>query len=264
MDTINYTDLFLMQGISIPPEDQSILNHWFETQHVLDGFGVPRLLSFDEAMNYEGFIQDILPDFPGGESIILWDTEGKSAVVGYYYSGPLKGTVYTLHGPTDISPKFLSLARLYSYYKRILREYTDDGVPDYDTKFWSDIDFNDNQPMTEEETERFHEAANELMNVWKPENRQKEWYENLCYCILAVLPDCFADELIPYIQTSESEYVLEALCHKLIKAKCIEAIPSMEKLARAEEEGLRIGGWSDSHIARKTYQYLLQNNFVTP
>ena len=39
MDTINYTDLFLMQGISIPPEDQSILNHWFETQHVLDGFG---------------------------------------------------------------------------------------------------------------------------------------------------------------------------------------------------------------------------------
>lgn len=256
MDTANYTTPFLAHGIDISREDQDILNRWREDRPASEAVGVPRLLSFAEAMEYEDFLQDIFPDFPGGKSVAFWDTEGLSAIVGYYYTGPLKGTVYMLHGPTDVSPKFLSLARFRDYFYRVLREYREDGHPNYDDKFWSDIDFNDNQPLTREETQRFHLAAHEMMNAWKQENEGEEWYENLCFCILAVLPDCYAEELIPYIRTKEDEYVLEALCHKLVKAGCIEAIPAVEKLAKAEENGLRIGGWSDSRTARRTYEQL--------
>lgn len=258
MNTSDYVTPFLPHGIDISLEDQAILNHWHETQPVSDGYAVPKLISFEESMEYDGFIQDILPGFPGGESVILWGTEHISAVVGYYYTGPLKGTLYVLHGSTDISPRFLSLARFYDYYRRILRDYTDHGHPDYDEKFWRDIDFNDNQPLTAEETERFHLAARELMTFWNRENLQEEWYENLAFCIIAILPDCYAGELIPYIRKKEDEYVLEALCHKLVRARCIEAIPAMEKLAEAEEKGLRIGGWSDSQTARRTLASLLQ------
>lgn len=258
MNDANYITPFLAHGIDISVEDQNILNRWYETQPVSEGFGIPKLMSFEESMEYEDFIQDILPSFPGGESVALWDTEGISAIVGYYYTGPLKGTIYMLHGPTDVSPKFLSLARFYDYFHRVLKEYTDDTHPNYEDKFWRDIDFNDNQPLTAEEKERFRLAAHKMMEAWKPENEREEWYENLCYCIIAVLPDCYAEELIPYIQTKESEYVLEVLCHKLVRAGCVEAIPAMKKLAKAEEKGLRIGGWSDSRTARRTYEYLLQ------
>ncbi len=253
----NYTDPFVAHGIDISPEDQKILNHWSEAGPVSDGLAVPRLLPFENAMEYDDFIQDILPDFPGGKSVVLWDTDDISALAGYYYTGPMKGTVYVLHGPTDVSPKFLSLTRFYDYYCRILTEYTDDGCHDYSDKFWFDIDFNNNQPMTEEETARFHLAAQELMKDWKPENMEEEWYENLAFCAIAVLPDCYAKELIPYIRPKEDEYVLEVLCQKLVRAKCVDAVSAMEKLAKAEEKGLRIGGWSDSRVARKTYEFLL-------
>ena len=53
------------------------------------------------------------------------------------------------------------------------------------------------------------------------------------------------------------EYVLEVLCQKLVRAKCVDAVSAMEKLAKAEKKGLRIGGWSDSRGARKTYEFLL-------
>ena len=37
----------------------------------------------------------------------------------------------------------------------------------------------------------------------------------------------------------------------------MKAVSAMEKLAKAEEKGLRIGGWSDSRVARETYEFLL-------
>ena len=47
-----YLDPFLARGIDIPPEDQEILNRWHDTVPVSDGCTVPRLLSFEEAMEY--------------------------------------------------------------------------------------------------------------------------------------------------------------------------------------------------------------------
>lgn len=250
-----YADPFLAHGIDIPPEDQEILNHWHETQPVPAGCAVPKLLSFEEFMEYDGFIEDCVRGFPGGESVFFWDTDDISAVVGYYYTGPLKGTVYMLHGPTDVSPKFLSLARFRDYYRRVLQNYPE---PDREEKFWDDIDFNDNQPLTPEETERFHQAARELIKLWKAEGLREDWYENMGFCVCAVLPDCYAEELVPFLSPKEDEYVLEALCHKLVKAKCTKAVPALEKLAKAEKNGLRLGGWSDSRTARQTHGYLLQ------
>ena len=252
-----YLDPFLARGIDIPPEDQKILNRWHDTVPVSDGCTVPRLLSFEEAMEYENFLQDFLGGFPGGQSAALWATDDISALVGYYYSGPLKGTVYMLHGPSDVSPRFLSLSRFWDYYHRVLRDFSDDGDPNYEDKFWHDIDFNDNQPLTPEETERFHQAAQELMKAWKSADPKEDWYENLGFCTLAILPDCYAEELIPFISPDEDNYVLEKLCCKLAQANCTKAIPALDKLAEAEKNGLRIGGgWSDS-IARRTHGYLL-------
>lgn len=251
-----YVDPFLAHGIDISPEDQEILNRWQETQPAPEDCTIPYLMSFEEAIKYEGFIQQFLRGFPGGESFFFWQANDISAAVGYYYTGPLKGTVYMLHGPTDISPKFFSLARFADYYRRIIRDYTDDGDPNYENKFWDDIDFNDNQPMTEEETERFHLAAQELMKLWKAEGLREDWYENMGFCVCAVMPDRYAEELIPFLSPKEDEYVLEKLCHKLVKAKCIQAIPAMDELDEAEKNGLRIGGWSDSHVARDALNQL--------
>lgn len=78
------------------------------------------------------------------------------------------------------------------------------------------------------------------------------------FCVCAVLPDCYAEELVPFLSPKEDEYVLEALCHKLARAKCTKAVPALEKLAKAEKNGLRLGGWSDSRTARQTHGYLLQ------
>lgn len=245
-----YTDPFLARGIDISPEDQEILNLWHTWEPAGRGYAVPKQMSFEEAMGYEDFNEDNFRGFPGGESVFFWDTEEISAVVGYYYTGPLKGTVYMLHGPTDLSPKFLSLRRFADYYRRILREYPEEGSPTREEKFWEDIDFNDNQPLTPEEVERFHKAAQELISLWKEEGLQEDWYENLGFCICAVLPDCFAEELLPFLNRNEDEYVLEVLCRKLVKAGCTQAIPAMEQLAEAEKKGLRIGGWSDCHVAR--------------
>ncbi|NBI68787.1 hypothetical protein D1646_18765 [Pseudoflavonifractor sp. 60] len=245
-----YTDPFLARGISISPADQEILNRWHDTTPPPEGCAVPKLMTFEEAMDYDGFLDDCFRGFPGGESVFFWDTDDISAVVGYYYTGPLKGTVYMLHGPTDISPEFFSLARFRDYYCRVLRDFTDRGDPNFEDKFWHNIDFNDNQPMTPEETAHFHQAAQELVRLWKAEDLREDWYENMGFCVCAVLPDCFAGELIPFLHPKEDEYVLEVLCHKLVRAKCVEALPAMEELAKAEARGLRIGGWSDSRTAR--------------
>lgn len=253
-----YLDPFLARGIDISPEDQEILNRWLETQSAPEDCTIPYLMTFEQSAEYDGFIEDCFQGFPGGESVFFWQADGISAVVGYYYTGPLKGTVYMLHGPTDVSPKFLSLARFADYYRRVIRDYTEDGDPNYEKKFWDDIDFNDNQPMTEEETERFHQAARELMKLWKAEGLREDWYINMGFCVCAVLPDCYAEELIPFLTVDEDEYVLEELCRKLARAKCTKAVPALEKLAKAEENGLRLGGWSDSRTARQTHGYLLQ------
>ena len=253
-----YVDPFLARGIDISPEDQEILNRWQEIQPAPEDCTIPYLMPFEDFMKYDGFISDFLRGFPGGESVFFWQADDISAVVGYYYTGPLKGTVYMLHGPTDISPKFFSLARFADYYRRVIRDYTDDGDPNYENKFWDDVDLNDNQPMTPEETERFHLAARELIKLWKAEDLREDWYENMGFCVCAVMPDCYAEELIPFINPKEDEYVLEALCHKLVKAKCTKAVPALGKLAQAEKNGLRIGGWSDSWTARRTHGYLLQ------
>lgn len=253
---MSYVDPFLAHGMDISPQDQEILNRWHDTVPVCDSCAVPRLLSFEEAMEYEDFLQDFLGGFPGGRSAALWATDDISALAGYYCSGPLKGTVYMLHGPSDVSPKFLSLARFWDYYHRVLRDFPDRGAPCREDKFWHDIDFNDNQPMTQEETERFHQAARELMKAWETADPQAEWYGSLGFCICAVMPDRCAEELIPYLSPKTDEYVLEALCRKLVRAKCIQAIPEMGKLAEAEKRGLRIGGWSDCHVARDALRRL--------
>lgn len=248
-----YVDPFLAHGIDISPEDQEILNRWQESQPAPAGCAVPKLMFFEESMEYDDFIVDCFRGFPGGESVFFWDTDDISATVGYYYTGPLKGTVYMLHGPTDISPKFFSLARFADYYRRVLQNYPE---PDREEKFWDDIDFNDNQPMTEKETERFHLAAQELIKLWKAEGLREDWYENIGFCVCAVMPDCYAEELIPFLSPKEDEYVLEVLCRKMVKAKCIQAIRAMDKLNEAEKKGLRIGGWSDSHVAHDALNQL--------
>ncbi len=53
------------------------------------------------------------------------------------------------------------------------------------------------------------------------------------------------------------KYVLEVLYQKLVRARCVEAVSAMEKLAKAEKKGLRISGRSDSRVARETYEFLL-------
>lgn len=77
--------------------------------------------------------------------MILWEAEGMSAIGGYYYIGLLKGTIFLYEHDEEMpfAPNFLSLEQFYNYYRRVLRDYTEDSnESDYEDKFWRDIDFN--------------------------------------------------------------------------------------------------------------------------
>ena len=262
-----YIDLFLSKGFDFPKEDQKILNRWYEEEKEREGWGLPKLLPFEKAMEYEDYCSQMFDDFPGGKAVILWEAENMSAIGGYYYTGLLKGTIFLYEHDEGMAfaPSFLSLERFYDYYQRIIQDYSEDydesdyDEADYEEEFWRNIDYNDNKPLTESETQRFHLAALELLKAWKAEDLPEEQYETTGFCAVAVLPDCYAKELIPYLKpVSADEYVLEAICNKLVAARCVEAIDDMQRLWEKEQQGFRIGGWTSPRVAGAALEELLK------
>lgn len=265
-----YIDLFLSKGFDFPEKDREILNRWYEEEKERHDWGIPKLLSFEEAMEYEDYCSQMFDDFPGGKAVILWEAENMSAIGGYYYTGLLKGTVFLYEHDEGMAfaPSFLSLERFYDYYQRIIQDDTEDfddddyedfDEDDYEDKFWHNIDFNDNKPLTESETQRFHLAALELLKAWKEKDLPEEQYEITGFCAVAVLPDCYAGELIPYLKAvNKDEYVLEAICNKLADARCVEAIDAMQSLWEKEQKGFRIGGWTSPRVAGAALEKLLK------
>lgn len=259
---MSYIDLFLSEGFDFPEKDQKILNQWYEEEKENHAWGIPKLLPFDEAMGYKDYCSQMFDGFPGGKAVILWEAEGMSAIGGYYYIGLLKGTIFLYEHDEEMpfAPSFLSLEQFYNYYRRVLRDYTEDSnESDYEDKFWRDIDFNNNKSLTESETQRFYLAALELLKAWKTQDLPEEQYETVGFCAVAVLPDCYADALIPYLKpVKEDTYVLEAICNKLVAGRCINAIDAMQILWEKEQKGFCIGGWTTPQVAGNALKKLLE------
>lgn len=259
-----YIDPFLAHGVSFPQKDCALLERWYGEARDVTAWGVPRLLSFEEAMDHRPFYS-WFDGFPGGQAVVLWSAEHLSAIGGYYYTGPLKGCIFLSGhdaGDAGFSPRFLSLERFYSYYQRILQTYTEKGTdPDlkdcYEGRFWRHIDYNGGCPLSEEEESRFQLAARELLRIWRSGSLKEEWYEAVGCCAVDAMPDRYAEELIPYLKPErKDEYVLAVLCDKLARAHCTRAIDAMRALWAAERKGFRIGGWTAPRVAGEALRSL--------
>ncbi len=257
---------FKEKGIIFTSEEEQILVDWYKNYGELKEIGVPVILAYDDE-NFQGylkFIHNTFEGFPCGKMIPLWEFEDMSAFVGYYYEGPLKGTIAIIdHDEVDISPKFYSLKAFYSYFQRVVKEGPANVESEcwYEKKFIWEPEINGGQGLSSKESEYFYQVALDLLEVWKsnlyPDSEVGDYfYSCVGYCIASIIPEEYADLLIPYLNREEDEYVLEAFCLKIKKAKCQKAYEAIKQLAEYDGKTICVGGWTNGHITKEVLKSL--------
>ncbi|MBP3888994.1 MAG: hypothetical protein J6F30_15325 [Cellulosilyticum sp.] len=269
-----YCDEFLKNGITFLEEDIALLNDWYEqTKDIEDDF-LPRLMCYEEAMQFN-YYEKTFEGFPAGQMIPLWTVDYLSGAISYYYSGPLKGMIMMEHEETDLSPRCQSLRDFLAFYKKAQqvgklikqqgtykeeKEIYEDAADYYTHHFWDIGDYQIRE-LTKEEKQGNYEKAIALMEVWKegnyPENEPEDaYYQQLGFCVVKILPDEYCHLLIPYLNKEEDDYVLGAICRKIEAAKYYEALEAVEALAKIDGNEVYVDGCTNGFLTKRVCEAL--------
>lgn len=272
-----FSENFVKHGVIFKDGDEAILNEWYKKyKDIGKEYGLPVIMTYDESCKYSDYMSryDV---FPGGKMIPIWEGYNMSAFIGYYYDGPLQGMIFYInHEEVDISPKFMSLKDFYDYCSEVFEiglsfdeeegyeegeEYFESVGDFYEYKIWNNIIENNGRMLSDEEIEKNYEVTQNLIKIWKtkeyPNSEIGDFlYEQLGFCIVKIIPDKYADTLIPYLNLEEDEYVLGKMCDKIAKAKCIKALDAVKALAEVDGNGILIGGSASGEITKRTLKIL--------